>query len=87
MTQTATNDPDSDRLTSDECGLIIDALRQYGRAYWPDGRCAKLADRIATTRTSDGGVACRMCGTVLVGDRKPGMPHHRCWSTEDEDGA
>lgn len=72
-------------LSSDDCGLIVDALRFYGRAYAPMARARALADKIATAPAGSGR-RCRMCGAV-IGVAIAGQPPHRCWDASESNEA
>lgn len=66
-------------LSVAECGLVVDALRFYGRAYSHTRDAARLAETIAKD-----GNTCRFCGASLLSKRPPGSPPHRCWADDEE---
>ena len=66
-------------LSVAECGLVVDALRFYARAYSHTRHAARLADTIAQD-----GDTCRFCDASLLSKRPPGSPPHRCWADDEE---
>ena len=65
-------------LSVADCGLVIDALRLYGRSYGLD-RARRLADAIAFSADSE----CRLCDGPFIYKTAEAKKLHRCWDPVD----